>query len=131
LNQILVIDDEEDIRESLVDLLKLQNYSVISARNGQDALDLLRTLKEMPRLIILDGKMPVMDGKTFFRHLSQDPKMKTIAVLVVAGSDQAIPNLSSNCRFFQKPFPVDQLLAVIAEMLELPHQNSNTNPDPA
>ncbi len=118
MNYILVVDDEIDIREALVEILKREEYSVESARNGQDALDFLKAAKRLPQLIILDLFMPIMDGKEFLNILTQDPKMNHIPILVVSGSEQAIPHPPKHCQVFRKPFPAHELLLTVKTLLK-------------
>src|SRR4051794_34138694 len=95
LKHILVVDDEEGIRDALVEILERQDYSVASARNGQHALEVLKSSETLPELIILDMQMPVMDGWSFIIHLSKETKTSIIPVLIISGSgldDPAIPD---------------------------------------
>jgi CheY-like chemotaxis protein len=55
---VIVVEDDADTREALVDLLRLSGYTVATAENGRRALELLRTMKDKPCLILLDIMMP-------------------------------------------------------------------------
>ena len=59
-SEILVVDDDTDIRDSLVELLEFEGYSVVGAANGKEALDQLR--RRLPAVVLLDLMMPVIDG---------------------------------------------------------------------
>ena len=83
-NKILLVDDDPDILTGLSIILEAQNYKVVTARDGIDALAHLRA--EKPDLIILDLLMPKMDGFSFCKELS-DPKwkdFKSIPILVLS-----------------------------------------------
>src|SRR5690242_10127431 len=86
---IMVVEDDEEIRETLVDLLHDHGYEAIGARDGRDALDTLAHAKELPCLIVLDLMMPVMDGKAFREAQLQDPSLSKIPVLVISAYHDA------------------------------------------
>jgi two-component system, sensor histidine kinase and response regulator len=117
VNNILVVDDEEGIREALVEILKRQAYSVQSARNGQDALELLNGSEKLPNLIILDMQMPIMDGKKFISHISKDKKTRGIPVFVISGSGEEELIMPGHYKYFRKPFPVRELLVTVNNVL--------------
>lgn len=66
--KILVVDDDNDMRETLAELLRLLGYETQVAHNGKEALDMLRELAARPGLILLDLVMPCMDGEAFRRR---------------------------------------------------------------
>ena len=81
---ILVVEDNDDIREAVADLLAEDGYSVVQARNGAEALVVLKG-DPKPALIILDIRMPVMDGCEFLRiKETADARLAAIPVLVVS-----------------------------------------------
>src|SRR5215471_4078459 len=65
---VLIVDDDEDIRESVASILRVEGYDVDVACHGKEALDRLVTAAP-PSLILLDLMMPVMDGRTFLQEL--------------------------------------------------------------
>lgn len=77
--KILVADDEPDLRDSLKLLLELRGHNVSIAVNGQDAVDM--TLKERPDVVLMDVRMPVMDGITATRILHNNPDTAAIPVI--------------------------------------------------
>jgi len=108
--RILVIDDDEGVREAMVSILEMTGYRVASAINGKDALDYLRDAAT-PDLIISDLAMPVMDGRQFRREQVKEPRLAKIPVIVVSAlSDQT--DIDAN-EIFIKPVEVDILLAAI------------------
>jgi len=85
--KILVIDDEPSIRSLLDTLLRRKGYDVVLADSGRKGLELFR--REHPDLIVLDLKMPEMDGLTVLRQIhSLDPK-KPVIILTGAGNTEA------------------------------------------
>ena len=77
--KILVADDEPDLRDSLKLLLELRGHNVSVAVNGQDAVDM--ALKERPDVVLMDVRMPVMDGITATRILHGNPETASIPVI--------------------------------------------------
>lgn len=79
--RILLIDDDQDFQQLLEFDLKKHGYGVVCALNGEDGLD--KVQKENPDLILLDVKMPKMDGYTFVRRLKKDNQTKEIPLIVL------------------------------------------------
>jgi CheY-like chemotaxis protein len=77
--RILVIDDDDGVREAMVSILQVMGYFVASAINGKEALDYLRDAAT-PDLIISDLAMPVMDGRQFRREQVKDPRLAKVPV---------------------------------------------------
>ena len=73
-HRVLVVEDEEMIRDSLVEILADSGYDAIAAVDGRDALDKLRTGSPRPCLILLDLMMPIMDGWSFREQQRSDPE---------------------------------------------------------
>jgi len=90
---ILVVDDDRDIRDSLVELLTEHGYPAIGVGNGVEALEVLRTSAAPPCLILLDLMMPVMDGREFRERQLENPALAEIPVIVISAyndvADQA------------------------------------------
>jgi CheY-like chemotaxis protein len=111
---VLVVEDDPEIRESLVDLLEGQGYGVVAAANGREALRLLRSRSPTPCLILLDLMMPVMDGRTFRAEQLRSPDLASIPVVVVS----AYRDVEESARalqvreFLEKPFDLDHLMGV-------------------
>lgn len=85
---VLIVDDDEDNRRFMAELLSREGYAVASASNGQEALKILP--KWRPFVILLDLEMPVMDGRAFRqRQLRLTPPLSSIPVIVCSGSDEA------------------------------------------
>src|SRR5262245_55690503 len=87
---VLVVEDEQESRETLRELLELEGYVVETAVNGQEALDKLKHVD--PCLILLDLFMPVMDGWQFLDRLSADGRLSRIKVVVTTSAAENTPS---------------------------------------
>jgi CheY-like chemotaxis protein len=88
---ILLVDDDEHLRETVAELLELEGYVVREAQNGQEALDVLRACEggAWPSMILLDLMMPVMDGFEFRARQLRDPRLAPIPVVIFSASGEA------------------------------------------
>ena len=109
---VLVVDDDEDIRESIADALRECGYAVECAVHGRDALDKLRD-GVRPSIILLDLMMPVMDGWQFRSEQAIDPSLSDIPVIIIsaAGANPGVPD--GTCAYLRKPFNLSDLLREI------------------
>lgn len=106
---VMVVEDDEDIRDSVRDILEGEGYQVCTAANGQEALAaLLRAAR--PCLILLDLMMPVMDGQQFLARLRSQPSFADIPVVVVSAISNAAPAAED---FIKKPFDADVLIKAV------------------
>jgi CheY-like chemotaxis protein len=112
---VVVVDDDDGIRESLADLLDEEGYRALTAVDGSDALTKLRQLDHnRPCLILLDLMMPVMSGLQFFAEQQRDPELASIPVVVIS-ADGNLHNKAKQFggEFLCKPMCVDQVLAIV------------------
>lgn len=112
---VLVVDDDRDIRDVLTDALETEGYRVVTAADGQSALECLRSGAERPCVILLDLMMPRMDGIQFQTELLNDPELSRIPVVVLSADPSAIVaakslNFAGSLR---KPVPLEALLAAV------------------
>lgn len=115
----LVVEDNEDIRESLVRLLATFHIEVRGASNGQEALQLLARM-ETPGVIVLDLSMPVMDGAEFRARQLADPALSEIPVILVSADAELREkadalNVSAAMR---KPVDFPVLRAIVSRYCE-------------
>lgn len=111
---ILLVEDNQAIRDSLIWTLEYQGYSVLSAANGQEALDLLNT-NTLPGIILLDMMMPVMNGFEFLAIKHSTPRLNLIPTVILTAKINLEKNmqLSAHEIFISKPFDVEGLLKII------------------
>jgi DNA-binding response OmpR family regulator len=114
-HQILVVDDDEDVRESLMDFLQDNGYDPVGAGTGREALDKLGAADMRPCIIILDLMMPIMDGKTFREEQLRNPALAGIPVIIMSAmrdSAETAENLDVPSHF-PKPLNLSALLQVV------------------
>lgn len=119
--QILVVDDDFINRELLGEILK-QDYNVLYAENGMQALEIIREHHESLSLILLDLLMPVMDGKEVLKRVTEDVDFSHIPVIVLTADQQSeVECLSFGAiDFIPKPYPQpDVILARVRRTIEL------------
>jgi CheY-like chemotaxis protein len=114
---VLVVDDDEDVSVSIVELLGLRGYHVEVASNGQEALD--RLAAGLPGVILLDMKMPVMNGWEFARIFRQrhDHLAPIIVVTAAADAQKRAAEIGADA-WLAKPFESDDLYAQVALQLD-------------
>jgi CheY-like chemotaxis protein len=112
---VLVVDDDRDIRDVLTDALEAEGYRVVTAADGQDALNWLRAGTERPCVILLDLMMPKMDGIQLRTELLNDPELARIPVVVLSADPSAIVAAKSLsfAGSLRKPVPLEALLAAV------------------
>ncbi len=111
---ILVVDDDPVIRDMMVDILELEGYTVRLARNGLDALDILRG--DEPYLVFLDLMMPVLNGKELCQILDVEPEIRARhSIVLMSAMDKMDEALTLNVdALMPKPFSVDDVVRIIA-----------------
>lgn len=112
--RIFVIEDDQDIRESLEIALRFEGYEVESFANGQEAIDRMHKTPE-PCLILLDMMMPIMDGEEFMRHFHELPAtILPIPVFLVSANSSKEESNRMGCRgFLKKPVTLDALVSIV------------------
>lgn len=113
---VLIVDDDDDIRETLVEILSRYGYQARGAENGSTALDLLHDGGLIPKLILLDLMMPVMDGFVFREKQLDDPKLRAIPVIVMTAFRDAMARAADlePVAVLTKPLELAQLLRHVA-----------------
>lgn len=111
---VLLVEDNEDVRDMMSMALQLVGHRVLAARHGRDALELLGD-HPSPCLILLDLMMPVMDGWELRALLRRDPRFAKIPVVVVSALTTETAARLGAAAYLPKPIDVDQLLEVVCE----------------
>ena len=118
---ILIVDDNIDILVNLQMILEFNDYQVISAENGIEAIKVLRELDHLPNLIISDIMMPEMNGYEFFSTISKNLVWKNIPFLFLTAYSPIEEELRSNEIMEEdiilKPYKEDELLQIISEKI--------------
>src|SRR5207245_1245951 len=109
---VLIVEDDEDLREMMAQLLTLEGFHAATASNGREALEYLEAAT-CPDLILLDLMMPVMDGWEFRRRQQADPALAEVPVIVLSALDQARAAALEATAFLKKPLDFDRLLALV------------------
>src|SRR5438128_3360011 len=118
--KILIIDDEEGFRDGVADLLGMEGYDVTVAR---DAVEAVRVLPEFrPDVILLDLRMPLLDGEGFLRGISGLPIESQVPVVLISAKEDlpAIASRTGAAGYLHKPFEAPQLLSLLEKVLPEP-----------
>ena len=117
--RILVVEDQEDNRQILRDLLSNAGYDMIEAEDGLQAL--AQAVKHRPDLILMDIQLPVLDGYEVTRRLKANPELKAIPIIVVTSyalsGDEEKARAAGCDAYVAKPFSPRALLAKMREYL--------------
>ena len=114
--QILLVEDDRSIRDVLCGILEEEGYAVTIAEDGRRALDHLRS-GGMPDLIILDLRMPIMDGWQFRAAQKADPVLATIPVLAISADGSAKAAAIDAAFYIRKPLSTGALIDAIRSIL--------------
>ena len=109
--RIFIVDDDEALLDALGGLLDSEGYEVETARNGKEAMEKLATSPQ-PGLILLDLKMPVMDGWQFLAARSAESVAPRVPIVLLSGLP-FIPNAPGVADFLTKPIDSSRLLACV------------------
>jgi two-component system, cell cycle response regulator DivK len=117
--KVLIVEDHPDMRELLGRIVEAMGYVPVLASGGEEGLD--KTIAEKPNLILLDMRMPLMDGREVARRLRANPETKEIPILATTAlfrSDDLNACLEAGCNaYLVKPFGVRDLQRKIRELL--------------
>ena len=111
-NTVLIVDDDEDIRDVVKMSLELEGYDTITANHGLDGLERLKHMAEQPCLVLLDLMMPVMDGWEFVRNIERDHVLSDIPIAVVSAFSEKAATLKGKV-FLKKPIDLESLLQLV------------------
>jgi two-component system cell cycle response regulator DivK len=117
--KILVVEDTEDNRQILRDLLDMAGYEMIEAHDGAEGVAMAE--RHRPDLILMDIQMPVMDGYEATRRIKAIPELRTIPVVAVTSyalsGDEARTREAGCDAYIAKPYSPRQLLAKVREII--------------
>ena len=130
---VLVVDDDAGIRDLLEGLLEEEGYNVAAARNGREALEVLRKRAELgPHVILLDLMMPILDGYAVMEALGANPQLRDSHALVVMSAAQRLSDghFTLANALLPKPFAIDDVLETVSQLThQITHLNNNGGPD--
>jgi len=109
---VLLVEDEEELRESMRDALEMEGYDVVAATDGLDALERLEHIEHVC-IVLLDLLMPRMDGWEFFEKFRARPELAAVPVIVHSSAPSRAP--AGVTKVLQKPLQIDRLLDVVRE----------------
>lgn len=112
--RILLVDDDDDVRDIMADLLQEEGYEIAHASNGREALS---KMDWAPSLILLDLMMPVMNGDEFLAHLHEHGLGNGVPVILISAQRPSALAASRARCVLQKPVSMDALLSVVQSSL--------------
>ena len=113
---LLVVDDEYAVVETLADLLREENYEVLTAHHGKQALDILKTSK--PVCCLVDMMMPVMGGVDLVAAMRADPTLARIPVILMSAiAREEHLEMHKVAAIMRKPFGLSKLLEVLETVI--------------
>ena len=117
--KILVVEDTEDNRQILRDLLGMAGYDMIEAHDGAEGVS--QATEHKPDLILMDIQMPVMDGYEATRRIKADPELKAIPIVAVTSyalsGDEEKARAAGCDAYIAKPYSPRQMLAKVRQIL--------------
>ena len=121
---ILVVEDQEDNRQILRDLLGNAGYELTEAENGEEAI--AAVAKRRPDLILMDIQLPVMDGYAATRRIRTNPDLKSVPIIAVTSyalaGDEDKARAAGCDGYVSKPYSPRDLLAKVRAYLALSHE---------
>jgi DNA-binding response OmpR family regulator len=109
VNRILIVEDERDLLDSLREFFEDQGFSVLTAENGAEALELMSE-GDPPSVVVLDLVMPVVDGNEVFSRMQREPRLSKVPVIVSTSDPSRAP---SGVLTLRKPVNLQNLLGAI------------------
>jgi DNA-binding response OmpR family regulator len=121
--KILTVDDDEDIRKNISEMLQHEGFEAVWAKNGQVALDYLIALTEddLPDLVLLDFMMPVMNGQDFCEKKAKIARLSQIPVVMMTASGNLV-NVMERIHtggYISKPMDIETVVKMVKEALRM------------
>jgi CheY-like chemotaxis protein len=124
---ILVVDDDDDVRNMLCAVLAAEGYPVVSAADGVEALTRMR--HDPPALAVVDMMMPRMDGEELIRVMAEDAVLVRVPVAIMSGQttpstvSALLPRVTAR---LVKPFELDELLTLVHRFADPPARRGDS-----
>ncbi|MGE5521771.1 MAG: response regulator [Candidatus Dadabacteria bacterium] len=123
MKRILIIEDDDAVRENTAELLDVNNYDVVTASNGTTGFELAK--RNRPDLILCDMMMPETDGRTFLKLAKDDGDIKDVPVIFFSAGTLPVKDQNVLIKeadgFLKKPFLEEDLLRIVRTVLEHKH----------
>jgi two-component system cell cycle response regulator DivK len=120
LKRILIVEDTEDNRQIMRDLLTNAGYDIVEAHDGQAAVT--AAAEHRPDLILMDIQLPILNGYEAIRRIKADPGLRSIPIVAVTSyalsGDKEAARIAGCAGYVAKPFSPRQLLATVRDLLE-------------
>ena len=129
MKTVLIVDDEPALRAVVRAVLLDEGYLVLEASHGRAMLDVLE--QEEADLVLMDVMMPNCDGRDAYRELRAREDLPDVPVVMMSAAvrpDRLDPSIAG---FVRKPFDIDDLLAVVVDIIGLPHADGSPEFEPA
>jgi DNA-binding response OmpR family regulator len=128
--KILTVDDDESIRQTVTQMLELEGFVAVWAKNGRVALDYLNAThdSELPDLVLLDYMMPVMNGKEFFLEKAKSPRLAHIPVVMMTANGNLV-NVMDNVDaggYMSKPMDYETVVKMVKHFLGMEDASYST-----
>lgn len=114
---ILIVDDDEDVGEDFRAVVERAGHDVLMAENGRVALDILLAAAPQPRLVLLDLKMPVMDGWELLALMRSYNRLNRIPVILITATTMRAASRPAFDAILMKPVSEEALLEAIQKVL--------------
>jgi len=112
--EVLVVDDDPTILQVVSEILEMEGFDVETAANGAEALEILD--QSRPSVVLLDMRMPIMDGWAFAERLHTRAVQPKVAVMTAAQDAQGWAKEIGADAFLAKPFEIDELMRVVQNL---------------
>lgn len=112
---IALIEDDQDIRESLEVFLNVPPYELLVFKGGREALAYLQTAERLPDCVLTDLRMPYFSGEELIRFCQRDERLKNMPFIILTAKFFGYEDFYSHYPLLRKPFNVDQLLQLIEQ----------------
>ena len=118
--RILIVDDEPDIVTTIKVVLEQEGYNTLCARDGKEALQKAR--QELPDLMILDLKLPLLSGEEVCRRIRKDEIIGKLPIIMLTAKDSDVDRVLGKViganHYIAKPFDVQRLLNVVSKIFK-------------
>jgi CheY-like chemotaxis protein len=116
-DMILIVEDDADVREAIRETVEFEGYRAVEAANGREALEYL-SKNPAPCIVLLDLMMPVMNGFEFLQAVRNDPKLRSVSILVLSAATreklEETVKTSGAVGFLTKPVQIKPLMEAVS-----------------